>query len=160
MFVGSSCIVYPRNRFVLGDLNVNTKATVVLGDHVLMNAGGYFSGEGGLSIGDYTLIGPSVCVLSAGHEFDDPETLIQHQGLTYGRIVIGRDVWIGAGSIILPGVTLGDGAVVASGAVVTCDVPANGIVIGNPARLVRYRGKAKKNDFIRRLRKAWDVFFT
>ncbi len=135
VFVGSHCILYPRNRFVLGDLSVNTGADVRIENHVLINAGGYFSGEGGLLIGEYTLIGPGVSILSAGHNFDDLSTPIQQQKLTYDRIVIGRDVWIGAGAIVLQGVTIGDGAVVASGALVTRDVPAGAVVAGHPARV-------------------------
>ena len=153
--VGSHCILYPRNRFVLGDLSVNTDADIRIGNHVLINAGGYYSGEGGLVIGDYTLIGPLVCILSAGHEFDDPETLIQHQPLTYGKIEIGRDVWIGAGAKILQGTAIGEGAVVASGSVVTKNIPAGAITAGNPATIIRYRGCSEAKQWRRRIMKAW-----
>jgi len=157
VYVGSHCILYPRNRFVLGDLSVNTQADIRIEDHVLINAGGYFSGEGGLFIGEYTLIGPGVFILSAGHEFDDLATPIQQQRLTYGRISIERDVWIGARAIVLQGVTIGQGAVVASGALVREDVPSGAVVAGHPARIVRYRGQRKRNGFMGRFRKAWDA---
>jgi galactoside O-acetyltransferase len=155
IFVGSNCILYPRNRLVLGNLAVNTEANMVIGDHVLINAGGYFSGEGGLYIGDFTLIGPSACLLSAGHEFDNMDAPIQYQRLAYGRVEVGRDVWIGASAVVLPGVSIGDGAVVASGSVVTQSVPTKALVAGNPARLVRFRGEQRKNGLVGRMRKAW-----
>ena len=158
VYVGSHCILYPRNRFVLGDLTVNTQADIRIEDNVLINAGGYFSGEGGLFIGEYTLIGPGALILSAGHEFDELSTPIQRQPLTYGRITIERDVWIGAGAIVLQGVTIGQGAVVASGALVREDVAPRAVVAGHPARVVRYRGQRKRNSFMGRFRKAWDAF--
>jgi len=157
IFVGSHSIIYPRNRMVLGDLNVNSDANLVIGDHVLINAGGYLSGEGGLYIGDYTLIGPLACLLSAGHEFEDLGIPIQRQRLAYGRIDIGKDVWIGANAIILPGVTVGDGAVVASGSLVTKNVPSKGLVAGNPARLIRFRGQPPKRGIRGRISKAWNA---
>jgi galactoside O-acetyltransferase len=157
IFIGSHSILYPRNRLVLGDLDINTNADLRIGDHVLINAGGYLSGEGGLYIDDFTLIGPYVCLLSAGHQFEDTGVPIQRQKLTYGRIDIGRDVWIGAHVVILPGVRVGEGAVVAAGSLVTQDVPPQALVAGNPARLIRFRGQAPQKGIRRRIRKAWNA---
>lgn len=64
---------------------------------------------------------------------------VEQRNQTYRRVVIGNDVWIGANSVIMPGVTIGDGAVVGAGAVVTKDVPAYAIVVGVPAKIVKYR---------------------
>lgn len=141
IFIGSRCIIYPRNRLILGDMGANPDADMRIGDHVLINAGGYLSGEGGLRIGDYGLIGPNVCILSAGHRYEDPTRPIQTQGLTYGRITIEKDVWIGGGSVILQGVSLGAGAVIGAGTLVCEDVPERAVVVGNPGRIIKYRGK-------------------
>lgn len=141
VFIGKHCIIYPRNRLILGDMGANPQATLTIGNHVLINAGGYLSGEGGLSIGDYTMIGPGVNILSAGHRYQDPSQLIQKQGLTYGRISIGRDAWVGAGSVVLEGISIGEGAVIGAGTVVCKDVPAWAVVVGNPGRVIKYRGK-------------------
>lgn len=85
-------------------------------------------------IGDGTQIGPGVQILAADHPRDPA---LRAQGLEFGRPVrIGRNVWIGAGALILPGVTVGDDALVGAGSVVTRDVPPGATVVGNPARVV------------------------
>jgi acetyltransferase-like isoleucine patch superfamily enzyme len=144
IFIGADCVIYPRNRLVLGNLGANPNASMSIGDHVQINSGGYLSGEGGLIIGDYVLIGPNTCILSAGHRYDDPTRLIQSQGLTYGSIVIERDAWIGGGSVVRQGVTIGEGAVIGAGTVVWEDVPPRAVVVGNPGRIIKYRGASRK----------------
>jgi maltose O-acetyltransferase len=85
-----------------------------------------------VTIGEGTQIGPAVQIYTADHP-RDPEQ--RRAGLEFGRPVhIGRHVWIGGGAIILPGVTVGDEAVIGAGSVVTRDVPAGVTVMGNPAR--------------------------
>jgi maltose O-acetyltransferase len=85
-----------------------------------------------VTIGERTLIGPGVQILAADHPRDPVE---RASGLEFGRPVrIGRNVWIGAAAIILPGITVGDDAVIGAGSVVTRDVPPGATVLGNPAR--------------------------
>ena len=84
-------------------------------------------------IGDGTQVGPGVQILAADHP-RDPEA--RRAGVEFGRPVhIGRNAWIGAGAVVLPGVTIGDDAVIGAGSVVTRDVPAGATAFGNPARL-------------------------
>jgi maltose O-acetyltransferase len=84
-------------------------------------------------IGERTQIGPAVQILAADHPRD---AATRASGLEFGRPVrIGRNVWIGGGAIILPGVTIGDDAVIGAGSVVTRDVPAGTAAFGNPARV-------------------------
>jgi maltose O-acetyltransferase len=86
-----------------------------------------------ITIGAGTQIGPAVQIYTADHPRDPAE---RASGLEFGRPVrIGRNVWIGGGAIILPGVTVGDHALIGAGAVVTRDVPAGATVVGNPARM-------------------------
>jgi maltose O-acetyltransferase len=86
-----------------------------------------------VTIGDKTQIGPGVQILTADHPRDAAG---RASGLEFGRPVhIGRNVWIGGGAIILPGVTIGDDALIGAGSVVTRDVPAGATVFGNPARV-------------------------
>ncbi len=88
-----------------------------------------------VEIGDKTLIGPGVQILTADHPRDPA---LRAQGHEFGRPVrIGRNVWIGAGALLLPGVCVGDDAVIGAGSVVTRDVPTGATVVGNPARAVR-----------------------
>ncbi len=90
-----------------------------------------------VTIGDGTEIGPGVHIYTADHP-RDPE--VRRSGLQYGRPVhIGRNVWIGGKAVILPGVSIGDDALVGAGAVVTRDVPPGATVVGNPARVVAPR---------------------
>ena len=88
---------------------------------------------GGVLIEDNVLIGPGVKILSEGHPLhpEDRQTLVP------GKIHIKQNAWIGAGSIILPGVTIGENAVVAAGAVVTRDVPASTAAAGVPAKTIK-----------------------
>lgn len=85
-----------------------------------------------VTIGDRTQIGPGVQILTADHPRDPAQ---RRAGLEFGRPVsIGADVWIGAAAIVLPGITIGDGAIVGAGAVVTRDVRPGATVVGNPAK--------------------------
>lgn len=96
--------------------------------------------SGPLKIGKYVMMGPDVMIYTANHEISDINTPMIMQGDTPKKgVIIKDDVWIGARSILLPGVTVHKGAVVAAGAVVTKDVPPFAIVGGNPARVIRYR---------------------
>jgi acetyltransferase-like isoleucine patch superfamily enzyme len=89
---------------------------------------------GGLTIGDDVMIGPKVTLVTSGHPVAPAE---RFKGVVMKPIVIGNNVWIGAAATVLPGVTIGDGAVVAAGAVVSRDVPPNTMAAGVPARVVK-----------------------
>lgn len=94
----------------------------------------------GVSIGRYSMLAPRVAIAGNDHVFDQPGNPIVFSGRPeFVRTRIGRDVWIGYGAIIIAGVSIGDSALVAAGAVVTKDVPANVIVGGVPARTIRRR---------------------
>lgn len=109
-----------------------------LGPGVFMNFGSVVLDVCRVSIGAGTQIGPGVQLLSADHP-REPE--LRAQLLEFGRpISIGANVWIGAGALILPGVTVGDDGLIGAGSVVTRDVPAGATVVGNPARVIRPRG--------------------
>jgi maltose O-acetyltransferase len=103
-----------------------------LGDGVFLNFNCVILDVVEVTIGDRTQIGPAVQIYAADHP-RDPET--RSKGLEFGRPVrIGCDVWIGGGAIILPGITVGDGAVIGAGSVVTRDIAEGATVMGNPAR--------------------------
>lgn len=110
---------------------------ITVGKHVFLNMGCKFQDQGGIFIGDETLIGHNVVLATLNHamEPEDRATMIP------APIHIGKRVWIGSNATILPGVTIGDGAIVGAGAVVTKDVPENTVVGGVPARVLRKIGK-------------------
>ena len=104
-----------------------------LGDNVYFNFNCVILDVVAVAIGAKTQIGPGVQILAADHPRDAAE---RAGGLEFGRpISIGANVWIGGGAIILPGVRIGDDALVGAGAVVTRDVPPGATVVGNPARV-------------------------
>ncbi len=103
-----------------------------LGDEVFLNFNCVILDVVKVTIGDRTQIGPGVQILTADHPRDPAQ---RRTGLEFGRpVTIGADVWIGGSAIVLPGVRIGDGAIVGAGAVVTRDVAAGATVVGNPAR--------------------------
>lgn len=106
---------------------------IQVGRNVFVNAGCQFQDHGGVSLGDGTLVGHNVVFATLNHDFDPA----RRSWMTPAPIVVGRNVWIGSHATILQGVTIGDGAIVAAGAVVTKDVPARSIVGGVPARFIR-----------------------
>ncbi|NQW91378.1 acyltransferase [Curtobacterium sp. VKM Ac-2861] len=118
---------------------------VRIGDRTSVGRGNVIWGQGGITIGEDCLLGPNVTVVSENHRFDSLVAPIREQGHDRTPVVIGDDCWIGAGAIILKGVTVGSGAVVAAGAVVTRDVPAFAVVAGVPAQ-VRTSRKDDRDD--------------
>jgi maltose O-acetyltransferase len=113
-------------------------AKVSLGDYSGIGMNSRINGD--CSIGDYVMMGSDVVVITRNHAFDRTDIPMMHQGFEEERpVVIGNDVWIGDRVIIMPGVNIGDGSIIAAGAVVTKDVPAYSIVGGVPARVIKSR---------------------
>lgn len=109
---------------------------LALGKDVFINMGCRFQDAGGITIGDGTLIGHGSTVVTLNHAVDPA----RRADMIPAPVVIGRKVWLGASVKVVPGVTIGDGAIVGAGAVVTKDVPADAVVAGVPARLIRMTG--------------------
>ncbi|NOQ32565.1 MAG: acyltransferase [Helicobacteraceae bacterium] len=94
-----------------------------------------------VKIGNDVMMAPNVQILSTNHNFDSIEIPMWQQGHTIKETLIGDDVWIGTNTIILPGVNISSHVVIAAGSVVTKDIPKFAIVAGNPAKIIKYRGK-------------------
>lgn len=108
---------------------------VELGAHVYANFNLTIVDDTYVYIGDHTMMGPNVTLASAGHPIL-PE--LREHGYQYNLpIHIGKNCWLGAGVIVVPGVTIGDNSVIGAGAVVTKDIPANVVAVGTPARVLR-----------------------
>lgn len=130
--VGSGSTIRPP-------FHCNYGFNLTVGSGVFLNFGCVVLDVVQVSIGDKTQIGPNVQILTADHPRDPVD---REAGLENGRpISIGRNVWIGGGAILLPGVTVGDDAVIGAGSVVTRDVAAGTTVIGNPARVRARSGR-------------------
>jgi len=112
---------------------------IKIGRRVTLNEGVVISGYGGLIIGNNVLVGHRVSILSSEHDFSSTKLDIRSQGLLSKATRIGDDVWIGSNAIILGGVTIGNGAIIAAGAVVTHDVGELNVVAGVPARVIKVR---------------------
>ncbi|NYB72966.1 sugar O-acetyltransferase [Sedimentibacter hydroxybenzoicus DSM 7310] len=106
---------------------------ISIGKNVFINSGCRFQDQGGITIGDGSLIGHNVVMATLNHDLSPDKRRDMHPA----PIVIGKSVWIGANATILAGVSIGDGAVIAAGAVVTKDVQSNTVVGGVPARLIK-----------------------
>ena len=108
---------------------------VHIGENVLINYQCVFLDAAPITIGDNCFIGPMCGLYTVNHPLDPQR---RNDGYVYGRpITLGKNVWLGGGCTILSGVTIGDNSVVGAGSVVTKDVPANVIVAGNPAKIIR-----------------------
>jgi len=106
-----------------------------LGDQVYLNAGCVLLDTAELRIGARCMLGPQVQIYCPNHHKDREK---RASGLERARpVMIGEDVWVGGGAILLPGLTIGDGAIIGAGSVVTHDVPSGEAVVGNPARPLR-----------------------
>lgn len=106
---------------------------ITFGKDVFINSGCHFQDQGGITIGDGSLIGHNVVLATINHDLNPKNNRKNH----YLPIKIGSHVWIGSNATILPGVTIGDWAVVAAGAVVACDVPTMTVVGGIPAKVLK-----------------------
>lgn len=126
--------------------NVNIERGASFGPNVSI---GNYSGIGiscelwgEVKIGNNVLMGPEVVVYTVNHIFADPDKIILEQGYTSPKpVYIKDDVWIGRRCLIMPGVMIGEGAVVGAGSVVTKNVPDYAVVAGNPAKIIKYRIK-------------------
>jgi len=118
---------------VFTPLYINYGQHTKIGKNVFINFDCVFLDLGGITIEDNVLIAPKVSLLSEGH----PVSPQDRQSLVPGHIHIKKNAWIGAGATILPGVIIGENSVVAAGAVVSKDVPANTVVGGIPAKIIK-----------------------
>lgn len=131
--IGRRVVFYPG-------LWIMPASSVTLGNDVDLAKDVSITGKGPVTIGDRTLVGYGSRIISSDHEIPGTGRIFD-AGHRHQPVSIGQDVWIGANCVILPGVTIGDHAVIAAGAVVTKDVPTGTIVGGVPAKPIAQRGR-------------------
>lgn len=112
-------------------MRIDYASQITIGERVLVNYGLHTTSSAGITIEDDVMIGPDVNILTINHEFDNLWVLIPKP------VRICKKAWIGARAILCPGVTIGEGAMVAAGAVVTKDVAPHTVVGGNPAKFIK-----------------------
>ena len=139
--IGEGCYIEPP-------LHANWGGRFVkMGKNVYANFGLTMVDDGEITIGDGCMFAPNVILATAGHPIN-PQLRAQVYQFTK-PIHIGNNVWIGAGAVVLPGVTIGDNTVIGAGSIVTKDIPANVVAVGNPCRVVREIGEHDKVYFFR-----------
>lgn len=127
--IGENCYIEPPLHTNFGGKHVH------FGKNVYGNFNLTLVDDTHIYVGDYTMFGPNVVIATAGHPIL-PE--LREQGYQYNaQVHIGKNCWLGAGVIVLPGVTIGDNVVIGAGSVVTKDLPSNVVAVGNPCKVLR-----------------------
>lgn len=137
--VGEGCYVEPPLRTNWGGRHVH------FGNNVYANFNLTLVDDTHIYVGDYTLFGPNVVVATAAHPIT-PELRMPVTQFNL-PVHIGKNCWIGAGAIVVPGVTIGDNVVIGAGSVVTKDIPSNVVAVGNPCRVLREIGEEDRNRY-------------
>lgn len=139
--IGEGCYIEPPLHANFGGRHCHW------GKHIYANFNLTMVDDTGIYVGDNTMFGPNVVLATAGHPIL-PE--LREKGCQYNvPIHIGKNCWLGAGVIVLPGVTIGDNTVVGAGSVVTKDLPANVVAVGNPCRVLREIGEHDREYYFK-----------
>lgn len=133
--IGDNCVI--RDYAVLSPGH----GSISIGNNCAIGMFNYLDGNAELCIGNDVHIGPHVCIYTANHIYSDLNVAIHKQGLDCKPVRIGDDVWIGSHAVILAGVNVGKGSVIAAGAVITKNIPEYSVVAGIPAKVIK-----KRND--------------
>ncbi len=126
---------------VRGPFTIGNPCNTYFSEDVSINPGFVAKGAGKLTLGAHVHLGENITVITHNHTFEKPKCLPYDESKTIGDVVIGDCVWIGDRVMIMPGVSVGEGAVLAAGSIVTKDVPPLAVVGGSPAKVIRYRNK-------------------
>ena len=147
--IGENCYIEPPFHANFGGKHVH------FGKNVYANFNLTMVDDGHIYVGDYTMFAPGVIVATAGHPIlpELRETVYQYNMPVH----IGKNCWIGAGAIILPGVTIGDQVVVGAGSVVTKDLPSNVVAVGNPCRVIREINEHDRVYYFKNRKIDWDT---
>ena len=132
--IGKYAIIRPSNIYG-GSIGEG----LTMGDNSNIGPYNYIGCSGKITIGNNVMLAPRVSIYAENHVFDHPEILIREQGVEKKEVIIEDDCWIAANSILLAGVTIGKGSVVAAGSVVTENVPPYSVVAGVPAKWIKSR---------------------
>lgn len=138
-FWGLFCKKMGKNVKIMSNCMILSPHGVEIGDYVSINHDTIISGQGGLKIGKYSMIANNVNIFTSLHGFQKRDVPMRFQTIECGKVVIEEDAWIGTNVVIMPGITIGKGAIVGANAVVTKDVKPYSIVGGVPAKFIKNR---------------------
>jgi len=122
-------------------ISTSEKGKISIGNNVYVGEYSVLTSNEAIEIGDNVLISPHNDIVDFNHIYQDPTKPVNQQGVVTKKITIQEDAWIGSGSKILMGVTIGRGAVIGAGSIITKDVPPGYVVVGNSTRVLKVRGK-------------------
>ena len=128
-----------KNTVIQHGFRVTSPQTVSIGSNCSLGQGVFIAGGGGVRIGNWVGLGPDVKIWSVNHRFDDVDRPWLLQGWEYAEVVVEDDVWLAANVFVVPGTTIGRGAIVAAGSVVNKSIPPYALFAGNPGRVVGWR---------------------
>ncbi len=149
--LGGNFSNWSKNVYIMPDCKFENVRNMNFGKYIFINHDVTFSTPHGMKLGNFVMVGPHVLFATVHHGLDDWKSPMIFQEASEKEIVIEDDVWIGAKATILGGVTIGRGAVIAAGSVVTKDVEPYAIVGGVPAKIIRYRFDAKTKTKAKKL---------
>ncbi len=132
------CSCGERVIFAMG-VKLFSPKNITIGENVRIGARSILSGQGGITIGNNVSFGPEVIIWSANHNYMQPKELPYDSTYIKRPVIIEDNVWIGARCSIIPGIKIGEGAVIGLGTVVTKDIPKCAVAAGNPAKIIKYR---------------------
>ncbi|MDU5109610.1 MAG: acyltransferase [Clostridium sp.] len=134
------------NISIEGDLEIGSINRLQIGDYVHLGANCKMNCYGGVVIGNNVVLGPNVTIWSVDHNYKNANMIPFDEIQLCKKVVIEDNVWIGANSTIIPGITIGEGAIIAMGSVVTRDVNPLEVVGGNPAKTINKRNEKDYNE--------------
>ena len=139
--IGEGCYIEPPLHSNMGGHHVH------FGKNIYANYNLTLVDDTHIYVGDCTMLGPNVTIATAGHPIDPS---LRQRGLQYNMPVhIGKNCWLGAGVIVMPGVTIGDNTVIGAGSVVTKDIPSGVVAVGNPCRVLRQVGEHDREFYFK-----------
>ena len=139
--IGEGCYIEPPLHSNMGGHHVH------FGKNIYANYNLPLVDDTHIYVGDCTMFGPNVTIATAGHPIDPT---LRQRGLQYNMPVhIGKNCWLGAGVIVMPGVTIGDNTVIGAGSVVTKDIPSGVVAVGNPCRVLRQVGEHDREFYFK-----------
>ena len=146
--IGENCYIEPPLHANWAGKNVH------FGNNVYSNFNLTLVDDADIYVGDSVMFGPNVTVATAGHPIEP--SLREKVGQFNVPVKIGNNVWIGAGAIVMPGVTIGDNTVIGAGSVVTKDIPANVVAVGSPCKVLREIGESDRKYYFKNLELDWE----